>query len=267
MKTPLISVILPTYNGSKYISEAIESVLDQSFSDFEFIIINDASTDNKVENIILEFQKKDPRIIYIKNEQNLKLTRTLNKWIDLSKWDYIARIDDDDIWTDKDKLKKQFSFLNENLEYWIIWTNWICIDKNDNIIWKIIHSEQNDDIRKKMLFTNQFIHSSVLIRKNIINKVWSYNPEWNYVEDYEFWLRIWNKSKLYNLSDFSIHYRILENSITRQKNFRQNLMILKLLFKNRNSYPNFISSLFLRLIILIFPQKFISSLKNYFNLS
>jgi len=78
MSLPLVSIILSTYNGSQYISESISSVLTQSYSNFEFIIINDCSTDN-VEQIILNFQKKDKRIIYIKNKENIKLTRSLNK--------------------------------------------------------------------------------------------------------------------------------------------------------------------------------------------
>jgi glycosyltransferase involved in cell wall biosynthesis len=76
---PLISIILPTYNGEKYIKDSIESVLNQSYKNFELIIINDASKTNKVEEIILNYQKKDKRVIYIKNEENLKLTKTLNK--------------------------------------------------------------------------------------------------------------------------------------------------------------------------------------------
>ncbi len=100
-----ISIILSTYNGSRYIRESIESVLSQSYKNFEFIIINDCSSD-RTEEIILQYQKKDKRIIYIKNETNLKLTESLNKWIRASKWEYIARIDDDDIWL-KNKLEKQ----------------------------------------------------------------------------------------------------------------------------------------------------------------
>ena len=96
-KTPTVSVILPTYNWrEEWIRQSIESVLDQTYKDFELIIINDAST-NDVEKIIKEYEKMDDRIVYIKNEKNLKLTKTLNKWIDIANGKYIARQDDDDI--------------------------------------------------------------------------------------------------------------------------------------------------------------------------
>ena len=91
---PLITVLMPVYNGEKYLQQAIESILKQTFTDFEFLIINDGSTDNS-ENIILSYD--DSRIRYIKNEENLRLIRTLNKGIELAKGKYIARMDCDDI--------------------------------------------------------------------------------------------------------------------------------------------------------------------------
>ena len=114
---PLVSVILPTYNGNKSrLSEAINSILSQTFSDFELIIINDASTNN-IETTILRYAEQEPRIVYVKNDINLKLTATLNKALWLAKWEFIARIDDDDIRIDTEKLQKQVNFLKEYQEY------------------------------------------------------------------------------------------------------------------------------------------------------
>ena len=110
MSIPLVSVILPVYNAELYIRESIQSILDQSFFEYELIILNDASTDNS-ENIILEFQ--DERIVYIKNDRNLKLIETLNKGLKIAKGKYIARIDADDICF-SDRFQKQISFLNNN---------------------------------------------------------------------------------------------------------------------------------------------------------
>ncbi len=247
---PLISIILPTYNGSKYISKAIDSVLTQNFTDFELIIINDASTDDKVEKIILDYTSKDDRIIYIKNEENLKLTKTLNKWIWFSKWKYIARIDDDDIWIDNKKLEKQFNFLENNIEYWLVWTKAICIDENNNNIWKINVFVNNLTIKSTILLTNQFVHSSIFIRKSCLDELGLYNNDWNYVEDYELWLRIWTKYKLKNLNVYSVEYRILKSSITRQKNNEQNSMILKLIKKYHKKYNFYFLWLILRKIIM-----------------
>ena len=114
---PLVSIILPTYNGNKSrLSEAINSILSQTFSDFELIIINDASTNN-IETTILRYAEQEPRIVYVKNDINLKLTATLNKALWLAKWEFIARIDDDDIRIDTEKLQKQVNFLKKYQEY------------------------------------------------------------------------------------------------------------------------------------------------------
>jgi glycosyltransferase involved in cell wall biosynthesis len=113
---PLVSVILPTYNRVKYIRKAIESVLGQTYRNLELIIINDGSND-KTSKVIYGFAKKDQRVKTIKNETNIGLVKSLNKGITKSKGKYIARIDDDDVWSDKQKLEKQIEFLEQFYNY------------------------------------------------------------------------------------------------------------------------------------------------------
>jgi len=253
MSNPLVSIILSTYNGSYFITESIDSVINQSYSNFEFIIINDFSKDN-VEEIILNYQKKDKRIIYIKNNINLNLTKSLNKWLQISKWKYIARIDDD-IWLNE-KLEKQVNFMENNLDYWLCWTNVITINKNWEETEQIKMRQTDNNIRNHLLQSNQFAHSSIIMRKNILNKVWwFYNESYNNWEDYELWLRIWKISKLHNLSEYLVKYRWLNTSISRKKWLKQEIMAFKIMIKNKNYYPNFLGSLFLRIITMIIPQK------------
>lgn len=262
---PLISIILSTYNGSKYISESINSVLTQSYSNFEFIIINDCSSDN-VEQIILNFQKKDKKIIYIKNKENIKLTSSLNKWLEISKWKYIARIDDDDIWL-KNKLEKQVNFMEKNNNFWLCWTSTVIINSKWKEIKKVKMRINDNDIKDNILKSNQFTHSSIIIRKSILDKVWwYYNTNYNWAEDYELWLRIWKISNFYNIPEYLVKYRWLETSISRKKWFIQEILALKIMMKNKNNYPNFYKSFFLRIITIIIPQKLkkkiISFIKN-----
>lgn len=241
-----ISIILSTYNWSKFLEESILSVLSQSYKLFEFIIINDASSDNQVERIIFKYLKKDCRIIYIKNEVNIWLTQSLNKWINLSTWRYIARIDDDDTWIDKDKLKKQIRFMEKNLDYWLCWSSVIVVDTLNNF--KKINMKENDsEIRKTLLRSNQFIHSSVLIRTSTLNSVWwKYLPSYNWAEDYELWLRIWAVSSLYNMQDFLVQYRKLPNSISNKRILTQEFRTLRAIVKHRGTYKWFIKSISLR---------------------
>ncbi len=117
MNFPLVSIIIPTYNGqTKWIQLAINSVLNQTFCNFELIIINDAST-NDIEQCIINFLNTDTRILYYRNTENLGLTATLNKGLSYANGKYIARIDDDDIWCDQDKLSKQIGFMENNPDY------------------------------------------------------------------------------------------------------------------------------------------------------
>lgn len=259
MNNPLVSIILPTFNwNSIWLTESINSVLNQSYTNFELIIINDASTNN-IEKNILEFTKNDNRIVYNKNDVNLKLTKSLNKWIQLAKWEYIARIDDDDIWCDKDKLKKQVEFMENNLDYWLCWTSTIIIDKNWNEKKRVIMREKNINIKNNILKSNQFTHSSIIIRKEKLDKIWwFYDEKYNWAEDYELWLRIWRISKFYNLNEFLVKYRWLETSISRKKWLIQEILTFKIIFKNCKYYPNFYKSIILRLwyfLLLIIKVK------------
>ena len=130
MKVINASIILPTYNGkTERLSEAINSVLAQTYQNWELIIINDASTNN-IEKTILQFAKKDKRIKYIKNEQNMKQAASRNKWIKQAKGRYIAFIDDDDIWSDPKKLDKQVNFLENNPDHGLCGTSTITVDQD-----------------------------------------------------------------------------------------------------------------------------------------
>lgn len=256
MITPLVSIILSTYNWNhNWTSESIDSVLNQSFTDFELIIINDCSTNN-IEKTILEYKQKDDRIIYIKNERNLWLTASLNKWINNSKWIYIARIDDDDIWCDENKLKKQVEFMEKNPDYWLCWTWIILIDENWEEIDKVLNRWWDDNIRKYISGSNQFAHSSLIIRKSILDKVWWYvdNNITKYTEDYDLWLRIWKISKFNNLQEFSLKYRVREWSISWKKSLNQKINAFRVYLQFRNDYPNKISGIIKHFSTILIPD-------------
>src|SRR6266566_3372474 len=165
-----VSIIMSTYNDAAFLKEAIDSVLRQSFTDWEFIIINDASTDI-TEKIIKEYLKKDKRIIYFKNKQNVGQTKNANKGIGLANGKFIARIDGDDLWIDKDKLRKQIDFFEANPEYGLVGSFWTTINTNSEKILQAPTLIDDKKIRNYLLIECCFIHSSVVMRKNIINQV------------------------------------------------------------------------------------------------
>ncbi|UTY38146.1 glycosyltransferase [Allocoprobacillus halotolerans] len=151
----MISVIMSVYNDAKYLEKSIQSILNQTFKDFEFIICNDCSTDSSL-SIIQEFQKLDSRIKIINNSTNLGLAASLNKCIEISLGQYIARMDSDDI-SFKNRLEVEYNFLMEHQEYDVVGSKSITINENDEPCKEFsIHSNEVhllDAIKKLKLFT------------------------------------------------------------------------------------------------------------------
>jgi len=243
---PMFSIVMATYNWEKFIKDSIISVLNQTYDNFEFIIVNDNSSDN-TKGIILEFLKKDKRIKYIENKKNLWASEARNVWIKNSQWKYIAIIDDDDLW-EKDKLEKQLKFINnyKNFfdEVWVLWTNWYKVDEKWEIIWDISNKISNEEIKNNILVYNQFIHSSVIYNKKALEEIykerWYYfDPKYKIIQDHELLLKIGIKYKLFNLNEKLVCYRINSNWISFRNNTLAYKEKLKITFKYRKFYKGF----------------------------
>ena len=253
--TPLVSIILPTYNPKKeWIIQSIKSVLGQSYNNFELLIIDDASTNHTLHDIGYLIQS-DPRIRIIRNTKNLKLVHTLNAGIKQAQWKYIARIDDDDIWSSVLKLEKQVEFMENNPWCGLCGTSLSTMDYDGTILDTLILRLSDSAIRSHLLKDSQFAHASVLIKKEALDAVWLYDPAWNFVEDYDLWLRIWRKYKLSNLPDNFLLYRINPNGESNKNSFKQKWMSLLLTLRYRNDYPRFYLAMFLKIPYLFLPKK------------
>ena len=226
----LISVILPVYNGEKYLSEAIESILNQTYENFEFIIINDGSTDNSLE-LIEKYKEIDNRIIVISRE-NKGLIGTLNEGIEKSRGKYIARMDQDDI-SLPNRFEEQIKIMENNEEI-IVCGSWINIFGN-NIKNKIVKYYQKDkQIKSNLLLSCCFAHPSVMMRKDVFvdNDIW-YDMDFKNAEDYHLWTQLAKVGKFYNIPKVLLNYRFLETSITRvaDKNELQRREVYENIFK------------------------------------
>ncbi len=214
---PKISIIMPIFNVERFIKEAIESILNQTFNDFEFIIINDGSTDNSFK-IIKEYAKKDNRIIIINNSKNLGIIKSLNLGLKKAQGKYVARMDGDDISKPK-RLEIQYNFLEKNKDIFLVGTGSEKINENSKII--SIHNPivSEKKIIKTLPKKNCFRHSSIMFRneKNIF-----YREKMHFVEDYDLYLLLLSKNKrLLNLPFYLLKYRIRENSINIEKAGKQ----------------------------------------------
>ena len=180
---PNISIVIITRNRAGFISRAIQSVLDQSFSDWELLILDDDSEDD-TEKTVRDFADKDERIKYFKNSPALGISKNRNKGLALARGKYIAVLDSDDAWIDKEKLWKQFNFLEQNPDHVLIGSNIRIVDEKNNFIQNTDLKTEDADIRRKMLLFNQIPHSSVLYRKDAAQKVGGYNEKLSCVEDW-----------------------------------------------------------------------------------
>ena len=214
MNSPAISVVLPAFNCEKYIGEAIQSVLQQTFTDFEFIIINDGSTD-KTEEIIRSFP--DKRIIYEKNDRNNGLVYTLNKGVDMAKAKYIARMDGDDVCLPA-RFKKQMDYLQQNSSVDVLASIVTLIDENGQATGTWLADTKNiseKEIREQLPKNNCIAHPSVM-GKAAIFKQFRYDLAQSQSEDYDLWLRMMDDGVIiHKLAEPLLRHRILSSSFTR----------------------------------------------------
>lgn len=234
---PLISVILPVYNGAKFLVEAINSILEQTFTDFEFIIINDGSTDDS-ENIILSYN--DSRINYIK-KNNTGISDTLVQGIQISKGKYIARMDADDI-AFPTRFLKQVTFLEKNKEYILVASAVHYIDDGGKFVGRSIPYMSDSLIKYNLRFGSVIAHPSVMFLKEAYLKTHGYNKEIKGMfEDYLLWLEMSKYGKFYNFHSPLIAYRINNSSWYFKINQDELGAIMRKAYQliNENKYEDF----------------------------
>lgn len=203
-----ISVILPAYNAEKYIEESIESILKQTFNDFELIVINDGSTDQTKEKI-LSFT--DKRIRYIENKKNLGLIDTLNKGLFFSNGVYIARMDADDL-CKENRFEKQIDFFLKDRDVDILGTNIHLLNSESYIKYKLT----NEENRIELLLQPVVAHPSVMMKKESIQKHrLFYDKAADCAEDYKLWIDATLCGlSIKNIGEYLLDYRIHTNQIS-----------------------------------------------------
>lgn len=213
---PKISVIMPNYNGEKYIWEAIESILQQTFTDFELIIIDDGSTDHSWD-IIQKYAERDTRIVVLKNKTNKHIVYTRNIGITNAKWVYIAFLDSDDI-AFPERLEKQIKIMENNKKIGICGSNSEIIKGNGDKIGEKRFPQTNEECKNAIWYKNPFSQSTVVIRKKCFDEIGMYDDNFRNTEDLDMWIRIGTKYELYNIQETLVKYRIHgENSIIKQQ--------------------------------------------------
>ena len=201
-----VSIVLPTYNGEQYIKESIDSVLKQTYENWELLIVDDCSTDNTA-RIIQEYARKDSRIMVIRNEVNQKLPGALNTGFRAASGEYYTWTSDDNMYDD-DAIELMVDFLEKNPEYGMVYYNIRRLDENGNF------SMGDDALEPQYLYTGSYIGACFMYRREVAETVGEYDPDMFLVEDYDYWLRISKRYKLHFIPQCKYTYRVHSASLS-----------------------------------------------------
>ena len=256
--SPLVSIIMPTYNREAWIGKAIQSIINQNYQNWELIIVDNESSDNTSE-VVDCFFHKDERIKYYNVRKSILpgISEYLNYGINIACGEFIARLDDDDEWFDPDKLVKQVDFLNKNKDYLLVGGGAIMVNENRKEIYKWLKRETDSMIRKNALYANPFSHNTVLFRKKQVIDLGGYRAI-RFVEDWDLWLRLGSYGKFYNFPLFFSLYMNAGQNLSVNNQTLAAKTILKLIKEYRYIYPNYRKA-----FLLNFFQYFFSFLPDF----
>lgn len=243
--TPLVSVLMVTYNRGSYIQEAIESVLAQTYSNFELVIIDDGSTD---ETGAIVSSLKNPKIHYFLQEKNAGVCAARKLSVANARGHYLAILDSDDVWNDSFKLEAQVSFLEKNPEHVIVGTFINTITSSGNLLKQSSYFTDDNLIRKNILLRNQFAHSSVLMRTAAVRAAGSYRTV-ALGEDLDLYLRIGLQGKFANIPSFMTSYRVHNTGLSRD-GIKMARSVLGFIRMYRMHYPNALLAIMKSLLVL-----------------
>ena len=264
---PMVSVVMSAYNSERFIGEAIQSILNQTWKDFELIILDDCSRDD-TPKIISEYTKVDRRIKPFSNKVNLGGCLSLDRGMKAAKGKYIAVMDNDD-WSYPDRLKKQVDFLEKHPGVGIVGGTMEIMDENGIISAKRQYHRNDTSIRKNIFRYSPFSHPLIMVRRSVLETVGYSNCEFAPADDYEMYFRIGTVSKFANLKDTILKYRVVSNSLTQR--YPRKMILTSI--KARNTYrkvagyhmrlSDYVFNLLLRICAFILPSKIILKIFNF----
>ncbi|NUM25234.1 MAG: glycosyltransferase [Candidatus Buchananbacteria bacterium] len=250
-QTPKISVIMPFYNAAAFLAPALESILNQTFRDFELILINDASTDNSDQ--IVQRYLTDQRIIYIKNKVNQGIVFNLNLALQRAQSEIIARMDGDDV-CEPDRFAKQYEFLQQHPEVAAVGSFIKIIDENGKIIDQRTKPVDFEQMKKKLLVYSPVVHASLLYRKSAVLALGGYRDKYLYCEDIDLFYRlVYSGHILANIPEFLYYYRYHHDSVAH----RSKLLAKKMLLLRHETITSFSLKVPRKQWLMIYLQYFI----------
>ena len=252
--TPKVSVIMSVCDGERYLRESVESMLNQSFADLEFIIIEDGSRDDTWA-ILTEYASRDQRVVLVRNQENIGLTKSLNLGLAQAKGKYIARQDADDA-SLQQRLATQTEFLEKHYQVGLLGTAYHVADEQGQTTATIRHPETDTEIRWQMLFHNAFCHTSVMFRRDLLCRAnLFYDEDLTCSQDYELWTRMIQQIRAANLRTPLVAWRQSDTAISKTRRDEQQQIAIEISARQ-------INRLFAQ---THFSLKEVAKLRNYYH--
>ncbi len=259
-----ISIVIPVRDGQEFIRSSVESVINQTYTDWELIIVNDGSKDSTVD--IISGYLNDPRIRLLNTSSTTGVANALNTGIKNSTGQFFARLDCDDIWIDKNKLQMQVDFLLANPSFSIVGTWAVAGYDLEESVYNFHHPVSNLEIRNQFVFRNLFVSSSIMSRMDYIRQIDGYHSEDLLAEDYGLGFRLLNLGDGANLDIKAVWYRLNKTGISHHKYAQQVVSAYNVVRKLGVKYPHYKSGIIKWwlhcLIAKIFGQKLATAIKK-----
>lgn len=262
MNSPKVSIVMPIYNSESFLEEAIKSMLNQSYQDFEFIIVDDASQDRSLD-IVKAFSKKDKRIKVYHNDINMGISKSRNIGLSHAKGEYYAVMDHDDI-SMAGRLEKQVNFLDNHCKYVAVGCQVEIINGKGKKIGVRRYPESNEQILQSISIKSPLCNPATMIRVSGLTEFGYYDTNFSGTEDYEMWFKLASKYKLANLKEPLFQYRLSKKQFkskkVKQLLFETVKIKRKWVFTKRYFNIKALCRFFLEQMLLLFPDRFILNL-------
>lgn len=237
---PAVSIVMPTHNRADYIGVAVDSVLGQTYTDWELVIVDDGSTDD-TRAVVAQYLARDPRIRYVRQEENRGIALSRNHGVAVSRGRYIAMLDSDDAWASPEKLALQVAALDADPQLGLVGTWRVFINEQGARTGaRLSHPTDDAGIRVTQIHINAFAQSSVVFRKDAFERTGGYDPHFVVADDHDLWLRMGRTHRFATLPRYDLLYRKHPGNITQTRRVTAARESLEVLRRHRAHYPGFL---------------------------
>ena len=239
MESPRVTVLMATWNRSHTIGQAIQSVIDQTFSDWELIIVGDGSP-AETEVVVREWQGRDKRIKYIRIDHVGRISVVSNAGLTIARGEFVAVLDDDDWWMDGQKLEKQVAFLDAHPDHIGVGGGFIVVDKDGKELSRVLKPETDAAARRVALYANPMANSTGMFRRDGAGL---YDESMAQFADWDFWMRLGMRGKLYNFQEYFLAYRMWDRGSSFVNQRANANAALTVVGRYRHAYPGFLKAI------------------------